>query len=288
MPSKPMSGAAAIDSIGPTDAKVTPIMTGSRMPTPGKPIHCTKVASPQANRSALIRKATSSGGSLSARPMIKGTATAPAYITSTCCRPSANRRGVGNIWSTGWISVFMNGSSGCGPPGSPRQFKPIQGPCQAVIFPNKACPMARTLLNIGPDRSQTKSCKLAGRNGDPARATDQEQIWKRPSPRHANSSRWRTARGQPAQRQGDDGGRFRPHLYGCRQLRIGVDGYYQEHRQHRRPRKYRTLHGRILSGAGEQISRQLPATGLGFYHGARDKMEPLELRRQAASPQLRA
>ena len=36
MPSNPMSGAAAIDSIGPTEAKVTPIMTGRRMPTPGE------------------------------------------------------------------------------------------------------------------------------------------------------------------------------------------------------------------------------------------------------------
>ena len=86
MPSNPISGVAAIASIGPTEAKVTPIITGSRMPTPGKPMHCTSVAMPQANRSALIRKAISSGGSLSARPMISGTATAPAYITSTCCK----------------------------------------------------------------------------------------------------------------------------------------------------------------------------------------------------------
>src|SRR4029450_5079001 len=107
MPSRPMSGAAAIDSMGLTEAKVTPIITGSRIPTPVKPIHCTSVASPQANRSALIRKATSSGGSFSARPMIKGTATAPAYITSTCCRPSASSRGVGSIWSTGWRSVVV-------------------------------------------------------------------------------------------------------------------------------------------------------------------------------------
>ncbi len=69
---------AAIDSIGPTDANVTPIITGNWMPTPGSPKLCTSVASPQANRSALIRKATCSGGRLSARPMISGTATAPA------------------------------------------------------------------------------------------------------------------------------------------------------------------------------------------------------------------
>ena len=31
-------GCAAIESMGPTEAKVTPIITGSRMPTPGKPI----------------------------------------------------------------------------------------------------------------------------------------------------------------------------------------------------------------------------------------------------------
>jgi hypothetical protein len=32
-------------------------------------VHCTNVASPQANKSALIRKATSSGGSFNARPI---------------------------------------------------------------------------------------------------------------------------------------------------------------------------------------------------------------------------
>src|SRR3954464_15381631 len=110
MPSRPMSGEAAIDSIGPTDAKVTPIITGRRMPTPGKPRHCTSVASPQANRSALIRKATSSGGNLSARPMISGTATAPAYITSTCWSPSASRRGTGKTSSTGCTSLLMDQS----------------------------------------------------------------------------------------------------------------------------------------------------------------------------------
>src|SRR3954449_8922335 len=107
MPSRPMSGAAAIDSIGPTEANVTPIITGNRIPTPRKPIHCTSVAMPQANKSALIRKATSSGGSFSARPMISGTATAPAYITSTCCSPSASRRGTGRTSSTGWTSLLI-------------------------------------------------------------------------------------------------------------------------------------------------------------------------------------
>src|SRR5918999_1821107 len=46
MPSSPTPGAAAMESIGPTEAKVTPIITGKRMPTPGKPTHCTSVAIP--------------------------------------------------------------------------------------------------------------------------------------------------------------------------------------------------------------------------------------------------
>src|SRR5438445_6696847 len=156
MPSRPMSGAAAIDSKGPTEANVTPIITGNRIPTPGKPIHCTNVAMPQANKSALIRKATSSGGNFSARPMIRGTATAPAYITNTCCRPSASSRGVGRIWSTGWISVVvvMDFPPGSGPSGS---LKPIQGPCQKLVSqrpcPPRSCPVARTLLNIGSERA---------------------------------------------------------------------------------------------------------------------------------------
>src|SRR5688572_8107673 len=77
--------ALAMATMGATDAKVTPIITGSLMPN-----HCVapsawiSVAMPQQNRSAEISSATSSGDSLSARPTMSGTATAPAYITSTC------------------------------------------------------------------------------------------------------------------------------------------------------------------------------------------------------------
>jgi hypothetical protein len=72
----------AIATIGATDAKVTPIITGSLMPN-----HCVapsdwiSVTRPQQNRSAEISMATCSGLSLSARPTMSGTATAPAYIT---------------------------------------------------------------------------------------------------------------------------------------------------------------------------------------------------------------
>ena len=105
--------ALAKATIGPTAAKVTPIITGSLMPkyfvTPSDWISDTM---PQANRSAEISSATCSGVSLSARPTISGTAIAPAYITSTCCRPSAVRRPAGSFSSTGWtVDAFMEVSS---------------------------------------------------------------------------------------------------------------------------------------------------------------------------------
>lgn len=40
----------AIAMIGPTDAKVTPMTTGSRIPKPPTPMHCGSVARPHANR----------------------------------------------------------------------------------------------------------------------------------------------------------------------------------------------------------------------------------------------
>ncbi len=86
--------------IGPTAAKVTPIITGMRMPKRQKPMACTSVAMPAASRSALMRKAMSAFERPSAPPTIRGTATVPAYITSTCCRLSAPQRMRGSFWST--------------------------------------------------------------------------------------------------------------------------------------------------------------------------------------------
>ncbi len=76
---------SAIASIGATEANVTPIITGRRMPN-----HCVRphdwisVTMPQQKRSAEISIDTCCGLSFNARPTISGTATAPAYITSTC------------------------------------------------------------------------------------------------------------------------------------------------------------------------------------------------------------
>ena len=102
MPVMPRAGLFAMASMGLTAAKVTPIMTGRRMPKYLPiPRDWIRVTRPQQNRSALISAATCSGGSLSARPTISGTAMAPAYMTSTCCKPRVNSLPAGRISSTG-------------------------------------------------------------------------------------------------------------------------------------------------------------------------------------------
>ena len=69
--------ALANATIGPTAAKVTPIITGSLMPNQRvMPRLWISVTMPQANRSALISSATCSGVSFKARPTISGTAIA--------------------------------------------------------------------------------------------------------------------------------------------------------------------------------------------------------------------
>ena len=111
----------AIETIGPTEAKVTPIITGMRTPNQGvTPSDCRIETTPQQNRSAEIRKATSSGGSCSTLPMISGTAMAPAYMTRTCWRPRVKSFGAGRISSTLWTlgsssimrSLQVSGGSG--------------------------------------------------------------------------------------------------------------------------------------------------------------------------------
>ena len=75
--------------IGVTAAKVTDIITGRRIPIKRPiPIHCNNVTIPQQKRSELISIAIASFERPSRSPIISGTATAPAYMTRTCCRPS--------------------------------------------------------------------------------------------------------------------------------------------------------------------------------------------------------
>lgn len=105
MSSMPRPGLVPIAIIGPTAANVQPMMTGRRMPKIHRPSVWISVAMPHENRSALIRNAIWSFGSFSAPPTISGTATAPAYMTRTCCRPSVTSLPVGSTSSHGW-TVF--------------------------------------------------------------------------------------------------------------------------------------------------------------------------------------
>src|SRR3954453_2246740 len=93
--------------IGETAAKVQPCISGSRTPKRQKPSDWIRVAMPATRRSALIRYGRSPGGGLPAEiralPPPSGTATAPAYMASTCWRPSGASRASGGTWSTGCL-----------------------------------------------------------------------------------------------------------------------------------------------------------------------------------------
>ena len=54
-PGSPSDGSAPMAMLGPTDTKVTPMMTGRRTPTKPRPMHWINVTSPQATRSELTR-----------------------------------------------------------------------------------------------------------------------------------------------------------------------------------------------------------------------------------------
>ncbi len=94
--------------IGETAANVQPCISGSRTPNRQKPIDWMRVAIPATSRSALIRYARSPDSSLpaliSAPPTTSGTATALAYMASTCCRPRGINRESGGTVSTGCFS----------------------------------------------------------------------------------------------------------------------------------------------------------------------------------------
>ncbi len=113
-----VSGAAPTSaSIGLTETNVTPIMIGRRMPMPGRPIVWISVATPAAIRSAQTSKVSAAGARCSARPMTSGTVTAPAYITSTCCRAnSSNGAGAGTRSTSPGMATrvgVMSGTATC-------------------------------------------------------------------------------------------------------------------------------------------------------------------------------
>ena len=111
IPVMPMPGIPAIATMLPTAAKLAPIITGMRMPMGPMPHDWTMVATPATSRSALIRKAISSRLRPAAWPMIRGTATAPPYISSTCCRPTRINCNNGSRWMGGGaVTAGMRGS----------------------------------------------------------------------------------------------------------------------------------------------------------------------------------
>ncbi|SQC60203.1 Uncharacterised protein [Pseudomonas aeruginosa] len=101
IPVMPTPGIPAIATMLPTAAKLAPIITGMRMPIGPMPSDWTRVAMPATSRSALIRKAISSRERPAAWPTIRGTATAPPYISSTCWKPTSSSCVSGRRWSTG-------------------------------------------------------------------------------------------------------------------------------------------------------------------------------------------
>src|SRR5690606_2911907 len=100
MPVRPSSGFVPIAIMGVTAANDTPIITGKRIPNMPTPQAWIKVMRPQQSKSALINMVICSLVKPSASPIISGTATAPAYITITCCKPKVDKRPIGNTSST--------------------------------------------------------------------------------------------------------------------------------------------------------------------------------------------
>src|SRR5450432_3029566 len=70
----------------------------------------------------------------------------------------------------------------------PHSKAAFHGRAEAAMLPNSACPMARTLLMIGPARGETRPVRNCRLNWRRSNAAHQEQIWQRPGPRHADSS----------------------------------------------------------------------------------------------------
>ena len=86
-PTTPPPASLPMASIEATAANEVPCTSGSRAPIRQMPSVCSRVARPETSRAAVSRYARSPKGSPSAVPTISGTATTPAYMLMTCCRP---------------------------------------------------------------------------------------------------------------------------------------------------------------------------------------------------------
>ena len=86
-PSTPPPAEAPTAIIEATAANEVPCTIGSFAPIQGTPRVCSRVARPDTSRVAASRYDRSAKGSLSVLPTMNGTATTPAYMLITCCRP---------------------------------------------------------------------------------------------------------------------------------------------------------------------------------------------------------
>ena len=86
-PATPPPASLPMASIEATAANDVPCTSGSRAPIFQMPRVCSRVASPDTSSAAVSRYARSAKGRPSAVPTISGTATTPAYMLITCCRP---------------------------------------------------------------------------------------------------------------------------------------------------------------------------------------------------------
>ena len=86
-PRAPPPAVLPMASIEATAANEVPWTSGSFAPIFQMPRVCSSVASPDTSSAAVSRYARSAKGSPSAVPTISGTATTPAYMLITCCRP---------------------------------------------------------------------------------------------------------------------------------------------------------------------------------------------------------
>ena len=208
--------------IGPTAAKVQPCIIGSRTPKRQKPTDWMMLAIPATKRSALIRNGRSPGVSLPAAiiapPTTSGTATAPAYMARTCCRPSGASRESGGTRSTGWTSlddssarravavtaenyerrVADRAAPGC------ESVKPAGGGHQTVGSERQVA-IRRCAIELGPGQPDGAGLELGGEllAGEPARPGDLVGV-------DAHRGRRRRARRSPSSATG---GRTRA---GCR------------------------------------------------------------------------
>src|SRR6478609_8998590 len=135
IPSRPPPAALPTDNMEATAANEVPCTIGSFAPIQGTPNVWIRVANPDTNSVAANRYDRSAKDRPNAEPTMNGTATTPAYMLITCCRPYTS---IGTGLSTS--------STGCVPSGS-------RATPSCPLKLSSVC--ATALTNPDPDRTPT-------------------------------------------------------------------------------------------------------------------------------------